>query len=112
MAKIRIRGGGFDEELYLDAGSFTNRELHLIKKETGVRAGELEEAFQAGDSDLLVALAYIALQRAGRDVPIDVLWELEAGAIDPDLSEEEADADPPQSRPDSDASVSGPTEAS
>lgn len=47
-------------------------------------------------------LAYIALQRAGKgDLPIDLLWDLEAGKITLDFSDEEqeADASPPESAP-------------
>ena len=45
---------------------FTNRELHLIKQIAGVRAGELFDAMEVGDNDLVVALAHIAVKRAGR----------------------------------------------
>jgi hypothetical protein len=60
---------GFDGEYPVDIGSFTMRELQIIKRMSGVRAGELEEAFGAGDSDLILAVAVIAVRRNGR------LWE-------------------------------------
>lgn len=114
MAKVKIEGGGLIDGSYdLDLGVFTNRELHIIKKETGVRAGELQDAFVAGDNDILVVLAHIASVRAGKDIPMDVLWAMEAGGITFDLTDEEVEEDsPPESRPDSDESVSGPTEPS
>lgn len=116
MAKVVIAGGlTVDGEYELDASYFTNRELHLIKKEASVRAGEVSDALEAGDNDLFVVLAYIALQRAGRgDMPIDVLWDMEAGKITFDFSEEEQEADalPPESEPGSSESRNGPTESS
>lgn len=55
-------------------------------------------------------LAYIALQRAGKgDLPIDLLWDLEAGKITLDFSDEEqeADASPPESAPAGEEEPSG-----
>lgn len=68
-------------------GAFTNRELHIIKRISGVRAGELEEASTAMDSDLLVAIAVVLLRRAGKlprhvpDEAVELFWEAEAGSI-------------------------------
>lgn len=99
MAKVVISDGAAKGEYELAVGYFTNRELHLIKRETGVRAGELEEAFAAGDNDLLIVLAYIALQRNGLShIPISSLWDMEAGTITFDFQEDEEveDENPPQ----------------
>jgi hypothetical protein len=60
---------------------FTNRELHLIKQLSGIRAGEIGEAFAANDNDLIVALSMIAMQRNGKDVPVDALWDAKVGSI-------------------------------
>ena len=78
---ITIEGvPGYNGEYPLDITYFTNRELHLIKKVSGVRAGELTEAFNAGDNDLMVAVAAIAIQRhTHKDVNVDALWDAEAG---------------------------------
>lgn len=98
-ALIRIDGlPGADGDYPLDVTYFTNRELHQLKQHAGVRAGELEEAFNAQDNDLVVALCLIALHRAGRkDVPIDALWEARTGVIMlvGDDAEGEDDAVPP-----------------
>jgi hypothetical protein len=82
---------------------FTNRELHAIKQITGVRAGEMQDALEAGDSDMIVALAHIAVRRSGANRPsLDDLWDLEAGAIDMTLPEDEEDgADPTEPAPES-----------
>lgn len=61
---------------------FTNRELHVIKTVAGVRAGEIFEALNAGDSDVLVALAHVAVIRNGTARPsLEELWDMEAGSI-------------------------------
>lgn len=76
---------------------FTNRELHIIKQVSGVRAGQLFEAMEAGDSDLVVALAHIAVRRSGAMQPsLDQLWDLPAGEISISApAEEPADAADP-----------------
>ena len=98
-------------EYELDTEHLTNRELHLIKKHAGVRAGELAEAFEAGDNDLAIVFGYIAMQRHGLlDIPIDALWDLEIGKLTVDFSDEEAkesDALPPLQEPGSNASEAG-----
>lgn len=96
MDKIRIDGiAAYDGEYELDVSYFTMRELHTVKRLSGVRVGELEDALAAGDSDVIVALAVIALQRAGRQVVEDLIWDAPMGGItyvgDPDG----ADAVPP-----------------
>ena len=97
MAKIVIRDiPGLNGEYDLDLGRFRNDELRLIKKEAGVRAGEIEEAMRALDNDLVISFALIALKRAGKDVPPSALWEADVGSVSMDFSDEEADdVDPP-----------------
>lgn len=98
---VHIEGlGAYDGDHPLDVSYFTNRELHLIKELSGVRAGELDEAFKKQDNDLFVALAAIGLQRAGHKVEIDALWDAQVGVIQLVLGdEEEADAGPPSQPP-------------
>jgi hypothetical protein len=117
MAKVVISEGlpVIDGEYELDASYFTNRELHLIKREANVRAGEVTEALEARDNDVFVVLAYIALQRAGKgDIPIDALWDMEAGKITFDFSDEEQEIDalPPEIVPVSSENRNGPTDPS
>lgn len=115
MPKVKIAevGRGIDGEYEIDLGRFTNAELRLIKRESGVRAGEIEEAFRAMDNDLLVCFGIIALQRAGRLVDQEALWEADAGNISLDLSDlEEDDDSPPAQEPASNASESGPIASS
>ncbi len=53
------------ESIGLD--EFTMGEWRRVKKLTGLRAGEFEEAGKAGDMDALYALAIISLERAGKE---------------------------------------------
>lgn len=77
------------------APPFTNRELHLVKQIAGVRAGELGDALEHRDNDVIVALAHIALRRAGRTRPtLEELWEMPAGEIDVGVPEDLEDAGP------------------
>ena len=87
---------------------YTYREMGRIKTLTGLRAGEIEEALMAFDTDVILAIAQIAAERAGDAAPIEALEALDFGAIrmeadeDPTPAAEEAaeDAgDAPQTTP-------------
>lgn len=94
MAKLVIDGiFGLDGEYETDFTYFTNREWRTIKEIAGVRMGEFNEAIEANDNDLIVALAVIALRRRNIDVNVEALWEAKMGKIT--LDAEEADALPP-----------------
>lgn len=70
---------------------FTGREFLMIQQETGIRAGELEDALQAGDVHALACLVVVALQRAGvEDVTADDVLELKIG-VEGELDFEEED---------------------
>lgn len=81
------------------AGSFpfppfdtlNGHELHLIKTMSGVRAGELEEALEAGDFDVILAFAAVALRRAGRKVPSEALLDLKPADVEAAGAYEEED---------------------
>lgn len=74
--------------------SFTYREMSVIKKLSGIRAGEIAAALEAGDTDLIVAITVIAMRRAGNNVSDDFLFDLPADGIQI-VGEPEADANPP-----------------
>lgn len=100
MDRIKLDGiPPYDGEYDLDASYFTNRELHTIKTLSGIRAGELEEAFAASDSDLIVALCVIALQRAGITPIVDRIWDAPAGSMTLIGDDSEADEDPTAGTP-------------
>lgn len=91
-------------ELDYDGQSFSMWDLHMIKKIAGVRAAEFKEATDAGDTDVTVALAVIALRRAGkfeknRALEVaDLLMESEAGKIRYH-EEDDAEVPPPEASP-------------
>jgi hypothetical protein len=74
---------------------FTHRDFRDIKKIAGVRANEVMDALNAGDMDIIVALAAIALRRSGKPFDVEQLWDAEAGHIVLDFSDQEVDAGPP-----------------
>ena len=79
---IHIEGiPGLDGDYPLPDTEFTGRELHLIKQHAGVRAGEIEEALDAGDYDVILCVTMIAMQRAGRTVDMDALLDASTGKI-------------------------------
>lgn len=99
MAAIIISGiPPWDGRYELNDFSFTNRELFEIKKLSGIRAGELWEALEAGDTAAFVGVAAVAMARNGKVVDPDDLWGGELGSISLDFGDQEgapADADPP-----------------
>jgi hypothetical protein len=93
LASIKIEGvPPYDGEYEIDM-NFTNRDLHTIKQVAGVRAGDLNDALEHRDLDLVVALAVNALRRVGKPVDMDTLWDAQAGLIT--LVADVADAVPP-----------------
>jgi hypothetical protein len=84
----------FDGEYPINVQSFTMRELQIIKRMSGVRAGELPDAFNAGDSDVILAICVIAVRRNGRDWESfeKIAWDVDFDAIT-FIADEEPDDD-------------------
>jgi len=74
--------------------ALTNRELHRVKTLCGIRAGELIDALDANDTGAYVAFAAVVMERNGKAVEVDDLWDSAVGSIRIELGGE-ADADPP-----------------
>ncbi len=116
--KVTIEGTAFDGTYDLDMDvPFNGRELHVVKELAGVRLGEIEEALQAGDYDVFIAFAAIALTRAGKitkDQTIraarDVLLEADGGNIT--LEADPEPANPPEQKPSEPPSELGASESS
>lgn len=90
MARIEVPGrGSFDVP-----ETFTYAELDFIKQTAGVRPAELSDALRAGDAMLHVAVAVIAMRRAGQKVDVQDVVNMEFGAIDWH-DEAEEPGDPP-----------------
>ncbi len=85
----------YDGTYEFDASQLTNRELHTIKRLANIRAGEMSDALEAGDSDMLVALAVICLQRHGKTIDEDLIWDAQAGSITYEGAPVEDDVSPP-----------------
>jgi hypothetical protein len=75
--------------------ALTMGELHQIKKQTGLRAGELTEALVAGDTDAYVGLATIVLERGGKTFDHDLLWNAPHGNIEIDFAKRNPEKSPP-----------------
>lgn len=113
MSKLVIDGVfGLDGEYEADLSYFTNRELHQIKKQTGIRAGEFSEAFASGDNDVMVAFAVVILNRAGKEGAEDLLWDAKAGSVTLLLDDEDEEGDAGEggvgARPPDSPTTSGP----
>jgi hypothetical protein len=94
----------YDGNHDFDPTYFTLGEMHTIKRLSGLRRAELQDALANDDTDLWVAFAVIALQRKmaaqGRPGVIDedVFWNAKSVTItfqEAARVEEEADAGPP-----------------
>ena len=92
-AKVVLEGvPPYDGEYDLDTErAFNAREWHWIKKVAGYMPRTIREGFRGGDPDLWVALAVIALARAGKidrseglavaDLLAEQPFEMDGGAI-------------------------------
>lgn len=93
----------YDGEWEIDLSYFTNRELHTIKRMSGVRGGELEDALAKIDNDVGIALFVIALERSKKfpNIVEDIIWEARSDAIRfvEDEAAREDDAGPPAQPP-------------
>ncbi len=113
MPKVTIENlYNLDGDYEIDM-TFTHRDFRDIKRIAGVRANEVMDALNAGDMDIIVALAAIALRRSGKQFDVEQLWDAEAGHITLDFSDQEVEANPPigsdesETRSEDDSSPSG-----
>ena len=108
MAQVKIDGlDPYNGTYPLDL-SFNFRDFREIKRITGIRAAEVMEALEAGDLDIVVALASIALRKAGVQHDPEVLFDAQIGSIEIDFGEEEAEVveDPPTSADETQTDIS------
>lgn len=108
LARIEVEGIPDANGSYTldDTLTFTGRELRLIKQLSGCRLSEIEEALNAGDYDLIIAMTIIAAKRAGKTIPADALLDAEAGTIRVIALEDESE-DPTTSLPQNENGSSG-----
>jgi len=86
---------GLEGEYELEM-TFFNKDHRKIKKVSGLRVLEYQEALEAGDLDFIIALASIALDRAGKQHNVEHLYELPDDCIQFVIEEEES---PPPKAP-------------
>lgn len=91
--RVTVNTGSREVTYQLDGG-FTNREHMAIKRISGLRPAEYEEAFDSLDQGLFVALAVVAARRAGVDAVEDDYLDLPGGSIVVS-GDEEPETDPP-----------------
>lgn len=103
MLNLTLSGTAWDGTYELDLDTLKGRELHLVKKVSGVRLGEMESALLADDYDLYVAFSAIVVVRSGKvakegaHLVAESLMEQEAGAITATwTADAEDDAGPPE----------------
>lgn len=98
MPKVTITNlAGLDGEYPLDLPLLA-RDYRTIKLLSGVRANEIIDAMRAGDVEVVVAFADIALTRANVPHHVEQLWNHVPGEqIMLDFSDLEEDAGPPPS---------------
>lgn len=97
MDKFVVTGiPAFNGEYPLNDNAFTMRELEIIKRMSGVRSGELAEAFAARDAALILAVAVIAVKRSGKNWQAfeQLAWDSPLGDITFVGEDEEAAEEP------------------
>ncbi len=99
---------GLEGEYELEM-SFFNKDHRKIKQVSGVRVLEYQEALTAGDLDFILALASIALDRAGKQHTMEHLYELPDDCIKFVMDEETEDPPPmaPELSPEDEKASSG-----
>jgi hypothetical protein len=94
VAKLKITGvAGLEGEFAFDP-VYSHRDFRTIKRLSGVRAAEVMDALNAGDLEVVVAMAVITLERAGVPFTEDQIWDSDAGSITI-VADEEEEASPP-----------------
>lgn len=93
--KIRVNGADYP---FPEIDSITFREANLVKKLTGLRLGEFGEAFENGDTDMMVGLACVAVHRHSGQTDFDYLYDLSLDDITFVVEESDTEV-PPAERP-------------
>lgn len=91
--KIKV---GEVEYPFPEIETITYRESKIVKNLTGLRLGEYAEAFEEGDSDMLVGLAAVAIYRNNGQTELDYLFDMNLDAISFVTEEDDAEIPPAQ----------------
>lgn len=87
-----------DGEYECQLDDLTNRELHFVRQVSGIAATGIIGGLLSGDAGLVVALTSVVLEREGKAVDLDALWDAQAGDIVFDFRRED-DVNPPEQPP-------------
>lgn len=87
-----------DGEYECQLDDLTNREFHLIRQMSGIAPTGVVGGLLSGDVGLVVALATVVLERQGKTVNVEALWDAQHGSLVFDFASED-DAVPPEQPP-------------
>jgi hypothetical protein len=98
--KINVNGASYP---FPEIDTITFREASIVKNLTGLRLGEFGEAFENGDTDMMLGLAAVAVYRHSGQTDFDYLYDLNLDLIQFEVEESDTEL-PPAEGPASDAS--------
>lgn len=77
----------------------TSRELHLVRQMAGITPTGIVGGLLSQDAGLVVALATVVLEREGKAVNVDALWDAKHGSLVFDFTGDQGDESPPEQPP-------------
>jgi hypothetical protein len=102
-----------DGEYDCQINDLTNRELHQVRLLSGIAPAGILGGLVSGDAGLLVSLAAIILERNGKHVDVDALWDAPGGSsivfdVSDVTQDSEGDDGPPAQQPSAPGEPGGP----
>lgn len=88
-----------DGEYDCKLDNLTGRELHLVRQLSGITPTGIVGGLLSQDAGLVVALATVVLDREGKTVDVDALWDARHGSIVFDFTADQGDESPPGQPP-------------
>jgi hypothetical protein len=107
-----------DGEYECQLDDLTNRELHFVRQTSGIAPAGIIGGLLSEDAGITVALASVVLEREGKAVDVEALWDAQHGDIMFDFSRDGDDEVPPGqppsggNDPDNDGGTSGASASS
>jgi hypothetical protein len=88
-----------DGEYECKLDDLTNREFHLIRQMSGIAPTGVVGGLLSQDVGLVVALATVVLEREGKPVNVEALWDAQHGSLAFDFTDAPGDERPPEQPP-------------
>jgi len=88
-----------DGEYECKLDDLTNREFHLIRQMSGIAPTGVVGGLLSQDVGLVVALATVVLEREGKPVNVEALWDAQHGSLVFDFTGDPGDERPPEQPP-------------